>query len=147
MTARNDGTRPDWEKLQNADNDALSKLWRIHFRRAPKPASRDIVIRKIAWAMQQKSLGGLSVATRKKLDRMIGSPVSVVIDRYHLAPGAVLKRTWNNQTFIVNVLGKKEFDYKGRIYSSLTTIAKEITGSHQSGPLFFGLRRSHDGAT
>jgi hypothetical protein len=31
------------------------------------------------------------------------------------------------------------FEYRGERYSSLSEIAKRITGSHWSGPRFFGL--------
>ena len=34
------------------------------------------------------------------------------------------------------------FDYQGRRYSSLTEIARGITGTHWSGPRFFGLQRA-----
>jgi len=34
------------------------------------------------------------------------------------------------------------FEWRGKRYGSLTTIAKEITGAHWSGPRFFGLRKS-----
>lgn len=33
-----------------------------------------------------------------------------------------------------------DFEYAGTRYSSLSTIAKKITGAHWSGPRFFGLR-------
>jgi hypothetical protein len=33
------------------------------------------------------------------------------------------------------------FEYEGQRYPSLTRIATLITGTHWSGPVFFGLRR------
>ncbi len=38
----------------------------------------------------------------------------------------------------VEVDGK--YEYEGRRYDSLSVIAREITGTRWSGPLFFGLR-------
>jgi len=32
------------------------------------------------------------------------------------------------------------FEFEGRLYRSLTQIAREITGAHWSGPRFFGLK-------
>jgi len=34
----------------------------------------------------------------------------------------------------------EEFEYRGMIYSSLSEIARIITGTRWSGPVFFGLR-------
>jgi hypothetical protein len=33
-----------------------------------------------------------------------------------------------------------QYDYQGRMYPSLSMIAREITGTRWSGPLFFGLK-------
>jgi hypothetical protein len=34
------------------------------------------------------------------------------------------------------------FEYRGKRYKSLSAIARSITGTQWSGPLFFGLKRS-----
>jgi hypothetical protein len=39
------------------------------------------------------------------------------------------------------VVGEDKFIYAGRAYRNLSQIAEEITGTHWSGPTFFGLRR------
>jgi hypothetical protein len=56
-----------------------------------------------------------------------------------LRTGTTLVRTWRANSHSVTVL-EKGFVYKGRTYGSLTQIAKVITGTHQSGPNFFGFR-------
>ena len=33
-----------------------------------------------------------------------------------------------------------QYDFQGRMYPSLSMIAREITGTRWSGPLFFGLK-------
>jgi len=40
----------------------------------------------------------------------------------------------------VNAEGR--FEYEGRNFKSLTAVARQITGQHWSGPLFFGLKGS-----
>jgi len=60
-----------------------------------------------------------------------------------LAPGTRLLREWRGQTHHVTVVASGTgscFDYAGVTYSSLTAIARVITGTAWSGPLFFGLR-------
>ena len=57
-----------------------------------------------------------------------------------LKPGARLVREWHGRTHTVTVT-EDGFEYAGASYSSLTKIAKKITGAHWSGPRFFGLVR------
>ncbi|WP_257254742.1 DUF2924 domain-containing protein, partial [Endozoicomonas sp. SESOKO3] len=40
------------------------------------------------------------------------------------------------------IVTREGFEYRGQIYRSLSGIAKLITGSHWSGPVFFGLKGS-----
>ncbi|MBF0627995.1 MAG: DUF2924 domain-containing protein [Magnetococcales bacterium] len=54
------------------------------------------------------------------------------------APGARLIREWQGVTVTVLDDG---FEYQGRRFKSLSSVAKAITGTHWSGPLFFGLRK------
>jgi hypothetical protein len=35
------------------------------------------------------------------------------------------------------------FEYDGRIFRSLSAIAREITGTRWNGKIFFGLKNSH----
>ena len=56
-----------------------------------------------------------------------------------LNPGTRLVRQWQGQTHQVTVLDKG-FEYAGQIYPSLSAIARQITGTPWSGPLFFGLK-------
>ena len=56
-----------------------------------------------------------------------------------LSPGTRLLREWQGQTHHVTVL-PSGFEYDGKVFRSLTAIARLITGTAWSGPLFFGLR-------
>ncbi len=54
-------------------------------------------------------------------------------------PGTVLSRLDRDQEYRVNVTHDSQYDFKGHIYKSLSVIAREITVTQLSGPLFFGL--------
>jgi hypothetical protein len=54
--------------------------------------------------------------------------------------GTRLVREWRGERHEVTVV-PGGFEYLGRLYRSLTAIAKVITGQHWNGRLFFGLRR------
>ena len=55
-----------------------------------------------------------------------------------LKPGATLVRAWHGKTHTVQVT-PDGYEYDGHRYGSLSLIAQQITGSHWSGPRFFGL--------
>ncbi len=56
-----------------------------------------------------------------------------------IKPGTRLVRSWKGRTIAVEV-SQNEFVFEDRRYPSLSAIAREVTGSHRSGPRFFGLR-------
>ena len=51
-------------------------------------------------------------------------------------PGTRLIRNWQGEAQVVDVF-QEGYGWRGKIFRSLTVIAKEITGTHQSGPRFF----------
>ena len=53
-------------------------------------------------------------------------------------PGTIVKREYKGNHIHVEVL-ENGFEYKGRKYKSLSAIAREITGAHWNGYLFFNL--------
>ena len=55
--------------------------------------------------------------------------------------GTRLIRSWRGTRHEVSVL-KKGFAYRGKVYRSLSEIARLITGTRWSGPRFFGLKES-----
>ncbi|MCK6483010.1 MAG: DUF2924 domain-containing protein [Phycisphaerae bacterium] len=57
-----------------------------------------------------------------------------------LRPGTILRRTYQRREIVVTVF-ERGFEFEGRIYRSLSAIAKVITGAHWNGRLFFGLVR------
>lgn len=56
-----------------------------------------------------------------------------------LLPGMQLVREYEGKRVSVRVVGRREFEFDGKLYRSLSKIANEITGSHVSGPRWFHL--------
>ena len=56
-----------------------------------------------------------------------------------LKPGTVLTRTWRGMPHHVDVLDDG-FAYLGERFGSLSEVARRITGTRWSGPLFFGVK-------
>jgi Protein of unknown function (DUF2924) len=124
----------------------LRDEWRRLYRGQPPRLSRDLLIRTIAYRMQELAYGGLSKATQRKLDALTkelkGKGSIVVTPGTSLRPGTRLVREWRGKTHTVAV-AEDGFEYAGKTFPSLTKIAHTITGAHWSGPRFFGLIRKH----
>lgn len=125
-------------------NDLRIELRRHHRVEPPPRLSRDLLVRAIAYRMQERAHGGLGKATKRRLRslaRELETRGGTALDHgIALKLGARLVREWHGQTHTVIVL-EDGFDYEGQRYRSLTRIAKQITGTHWSGPRFFGLAR------
>jgi Protein of unknown function (DUF2924) len=99
--------------------------------------------------MQERTLGGLKPATRRLLMQFghdgAGGRKPVAAPPRTVNPGAVLVREWRGVHHQVTVLEQGAI-FEGKRYRSLSEIARKITGSRWSGPLFFGLKRSQQTA-
>ena len=121
----------------------LRQEWRrLHQTPPPMRLSRDLLLRGIAYKFQERVLGGLSKATLRKLQGS-GSENSSSITkrrpRVSFKPGTRLVREWHGVTHTVVILADG-VEWRGQRYRSLSVVAREITGTHWSGPRFFGLK-------
>ena len=135
--------------LPGLSRDALKERWKELYG-APPPShlGRPNLVRGIAYRIQEQIYGGLDPATRRLLDRAAqdlargrepsgGTPA--------IQPGARLLREWNGIMHEVIVL-ERGVQYRDKTWPSLSAVAREITGTRWSGPLFFGLKgRKRDG--
>lgn len=131
--------------LKALDAGQLQAIWIALFRSRRRPQSHDLTIRKIAYFLQERAYGGMSVRAQNQLSRMVDGRVQQPVNKYTFNNNSQLMREWKGKKYHVAVLGKNEFRYDGRVYKTLSAIAKDITGVHWSGPLFFGLRKQSDG--
>ena len=72
--------------------------------------------------------------------------MSAPIDPRLPPPGTILTRPYKGQLLQVQVL-TEGFAYAGRVYASLSAVAKAITGSHTNGFLFFRNTLNHNQET
>jgi len=130
------------EALPALTPDELRKEWRRLYRSQPPRLSRDLLVRAIAYRIQELRYGGLSKATRRKLAVLVQerrSDGEIALEgAQKIRAGARLVREWNGRTHTVTV-EEEGFTYAGRNYRSLIAIARDITGAGWSGPRFFGL--------
>jgi Protein of unknown function (DUF2924) len=130
------------EALPALTPDELRKEWRRFYRSQPPRLSRDLLVRAIAYRIQELRYGGLSKATRRRLAVLVQTQRSdgeiALEGARKIRAGARLVREWNGRTHTVTV-EKEGFTYAGGSYRSLSAIARDITGARWSGPRFFGL--------
>lgn len=121
--------------LDALDLGGLREQWAARFDHPPKLRSVELMRMMLAWRLQVKALGSLTSDTRRKLARR--GPVEVEGRAYGL--GAILRRTWEGRQ-IEAVVEADGFRFDGKLYISLSAVARAATGTRWNGPRFFGLR-------
>ncbi|MGD9724842.1 MAG: DUF2924 domain-containing protein [Nitrospiraceae bacterium] len=127
-------------QLSHAD---LSARWFELYGNELKGARRELLIRGIAYKLQEQAHGALSEACRARLRRLRAAfkRDPSYQPRKNLKPGTQLTREWRGELHEVTIL-EAGFSYRERTFESLSEIARAITGTRWSGPTFFGLNRS-----
>jgi len=118
-------------------------LWDHYFPRRPERPKRHYLEWRIAYKIEEESYGGLSPETRQRLITIGGKQSKMKTSRkprdIYLAPGRVLVREWADRDPQVAITAEGLFEYEGRTFKSLSSVARHITGNQWSGPLFFWL--------
>ena len=129
----------------------LKAEWRTLFGAEPPGYNRRYLESRLAYRIQELAYGGLkpeTVARLEALGQQFGG-VNITLrrvrrDEQRPIAGTRLIREYQGVEHAVTVT-RDGFEWQGRPYRSLSAIARAITGTRWSGPLFFGLR-SHRGA-
>ena len=131
-------------RLPELDLGGLRQQWRALYKAEASPhLSRELLLRAVAYRMQEVALGGLRPGRRHQLLRIAQqfkqTGAANVPPRPELKPGTRLVREWQGRTYEVLVLDGG-FSWQDTHHRSLSALARKITGTAWSGPLFFGLK-------
>ena len=128
--------------LPHCPYSELGEQWRAMWAtEPPRKASREFLIRAVAYGIQVQAFGGLDAKTLQLLRKANGANgARSKLKRARLAKGSKLFREWHSELHEVLVLDKG-FAWRGETYPSLSAIAHAITGAHWNGWAFFGLKR------
>jgi hypothetical protein len=131
------------DELQGLGLAALRQQWAELFGVAPVTrTSRDVLIRGIAWRLQEDVHGGLSKSTRRRLVQLAAdlgqNGVVRAAQTTAFKSGTKLVREWKGRVHEVMIC-EDGYVWTGKRYRSLTQVARLITGTRWSGPRFFGL--------
>ncbi len=114
--------------------------------------------RKIAYRMQELEYGSVPAETQGKIQELITKydPVNnkslrpdnasdnqikktrLSRDKRLPIPGTIVTKEYKGVILQVKIL-ERGCEYNSKVYKSLTAIAKEVTGAHWNGYLFFGI--------
>jgi DUF2924 family protein len=122
----------------------LRAKWRECWRKPAPNIGTELLRRGIAWKLQSRVFGDLPSDIKRELERaaqrLRRGEELIGLGRPSLTPGTRLVRQWRGRVHQVLVMDDG-YEYDARRFSSLTKVATAITGTHWSGPSFFGLKK------
>jgi hypothetical protein len=141
--------------LENAPAEDLLRRYKELYGENASGTHKTYLWRKIAYKLQEREHGGLSAKASGRLKALIEdfdpinnkslrpdtpmvNPQAPAKDKRLPIPGTVITKEYKGTNYQVKML-EKGFEYTGKIYKTLSAIAKEITGAHWNGYLFFNL--------
>jgi hypothetical protein len=142
------------ETLRGAPLKELQEAYLVYFPGKKASNNRTYLWRRVAYRIQELEFGELADEAKAKLKALMKAydPVNNIAikpqasrpgnlskrDHRLPIPGTVITKEYKGSRIQVKTL-EKGFEWNGKIYRSLTAIAKEITGAHWNGFLFFNL--------
>lgn len=145
-------------QLNNLTRAELLERWQELFGTKAPAYSRQMLIGRLAYRIQELAFGGLSDVARARLEEHLGDD-QLDAEEHEVqrmerrkrkqgmpVVGTRLVREWQGDRYEVTVVAGG-FEYDGRRYRSLTAVTKAITGTHWNGPAFFGLRKPEKART
>lgn len=146
-------------ELKEKSLDELKAKYEELFPGQQAPSNNKVFLwRKIAYRIQELEHGSVSTENQSKIQELIQQydPINnktlrpdnapekqpkksgLSRDKRLPIPGTVIIKEYKGIKLEVKVL-ESGFEYNNKTYKSLTAIAKEITGAHWNGYLFFNL--------
>jgi hypothetical protein len=139
------GCREALARLPELELSELRQQWRALYKSEASPhLSRELLLRAVAYRLQEVVFGGLRPEHQRQLRQFAQQFKETGEIRrrasLELKAGTRLIREWQSRTYEVLVLDDG-FSWQGTHYRSLSAVARKITGTPWSGPLFFGLKQ------
>lgn len=139
-------------EIENINREELELIWsKLNFNYKP-PSILSLLRQEIAYELQRRENGGLKDSERLKIARLMKDPgdkeslKTTKKDTELFSEGQILRKRYKGIQIEVTYKGKSKFEYNNQSYKSLSAVAKDITGVHQSGPKFFNLGGGKNGS-
>ena len=137
--------------LQNMTLEQLREKWLDLYGSDPPRYKKQFLVKRLAHRIQELFYGGLSESAKTRLRQIAQDDPVATVERKvpeerksneNILPGTRFVRVWNDRRYEV-VAREKGFEYDGRIFRSLSAVAREITGTRWNGKVFFGLKKTY----
>ena len=141
---KEDQLEAELRALPDLPRAELQRRW-VELYATPCPAriGRKLLTRAIADRMQEKVYGGLDKKTLRRLEKAaadLAAGRSLAPAGPRFKPGTRLIREWTGTVHEVVIL-EEGIQFRHKVWPSLSSVAREITGARWSGPRFFRLKR------
>jgi hypothetical protein len=129
----------------------LKQQWRDLFGTEPPPYNQKFLRNRLSYRVQEIAYGGLKPATIARLEalgeQLDGGNITIRRIRADMKPiaGTTLVREYEGIEHRVTVRAD-DYEYQGRAFRSLSSIARTITGTRWNGWVFFGLKNRRGAA-
>ena len=120
----------------------LKERWAALFNTEPPAQNRAHMVKRLAYRIQELAYGGLPEETKTQLREIVEGHErkSGYLKKNAPIAGTRLIREWNGERHEVTV-ACNGYEYRGKLFKSLSSVARVITGTRWNGPAFFGLRK------
>ena len=138
--------------LETITMEQLREKWRDLYGAEPPGYKRQFLIKRLAYRIQELFYGGLSKAAKTRLQQVAQDDSAAGVNgevsnhtpsQVGILPGTRFVRIWKDRRYEV-LAHENGFEYDGRMFRSLSAVAREITGTRWNGRLFFGLKKGND---
>ena len=119
--------------LRELPVEDIRDLWSAEFKRPAPLLSKNLCSLSLAYRFQERRSGktlGILLSHSQKQNQ--------AVRRRRFVAGTRFLREWEGKTHHIEV-SDHGFEHEGSRYTSLSAVAKAITGAHWSGPRFFGI--------
>ena len=133
-------------KLREMTNAQLRERYELLFGRPPGAHLTNLhITKRILWRLQEIRFGGLTATAEKVLEEVADDDGPANLKpakgpRKSRIAGSQIEKVWRCKTYKVTMREDGKVEYGGRIFRSLSAVAKEITGTHWNGKAFFGVK-------
>jgi hypothetical protein len=121
--------------LESMSRAELRAAWTRQFRTMPPNVSAGLLRLALAHHLQSKVTGGVTKAMERQLQDIADGAAAT-----RVTPGTRFVREWRGKVHVVTQIEDGRYCWQDREWSSLSMVARAITGTQWSGPAFFGTK-------
>lgn len=136
-TQKDESVRRQLLALAGMSRPQLCDKWRDLYGSEPPNSSREFLRRRLTYRVQEIVYGGLDPALKAVLTPDTAPEWRSLAT---LRDGTKIVREWHGREYEVTVRGEK-YEFQGKLYRSLSGVARAITGTNWNGNEFFGIKK------